>query len=105
MTVLPTLTGVSYGPHERNVSDVPKAPTEGEPTRVFVWRHSGGICSGDKTQRTPKLAAALLDRGISVVAPNYRVSRAATFSVPYHECQRALQFARRSADYWGLDES
>ena len=58
---------VPYGPHERNVLDFYPAASD-QPTPVVLFIHGGGWRGGDK-KIDPKV---YLDKGISVVAINYR---------------------------------
>src|ERR1043165_9459952 len=44
----PTAADVHYGPHERNVLDFWKAPSE-QPTPLVVYIHGGGFVAGDKS--------------------------------------------------------
>ena len=98
----PTLQDVSYGPHERNVLDVYKAPSD-SPSPIFLWIHGGGFYFGDKSQRGPRLVPLLFEHGISLVTTNYRFSQHAIYPASYHDCRRALQFVRYHASSWGMD--
>ena len=102
MSVKPTLQDISYGPHERNVIDIFKAPTD-DATSVFLWLHGGGFCSGDKSAVTPEFVSELNQAGVSLAAANYRLSQHAIYPAPYHDCRRALQFIRHHSSSWGLD--
>ena len=61
------LKNVAYGSHPRQVLDFYPAKSD-KPTPVVFYIHGGGWRGGDK-KTNPK---AFLDRGISVVAINYR---------------------------------
>ena len=61
------LTDVAYGSHPRQVLDFYQAKSD-KPTPVVLYIHGGGWQGGDK-KTNPK---AFLDKGISVVAINYR---------------------------------
>lgn len=98
----PTFQNIPYGPHERNVLDIYKAPSN-NPTPIFIWIHGGGFYFGDKTQRGPRLVPFLFDRGISLVTINYRFSQHAIYPAPYYDCRHAFQFVRFHAPSWGLD--
>jgi acetyl esterase/lipase len=98
---------VSYGPHQRNVLDFYPANSE-TPTPVVLYIHGGGWRGGDKkTNPQP-----FLDRGISVVAINYRYVQNGVedhveppVKAPLGDAARALQFIRSKATEWNLDKS
>jgi acetyl esterase/lipase len=104
---LTTQLNVKYGEHERQVLDFYPAKSE-KPTPVVFYIHGGGWRGGDK-KTNPK---AFLDRGISVVAINYRyVQNAAEdgtnppVKAPLSDATRALQFVRSKAAEWNLDKT
>ncbi len=99
---VPDLTNVKYGPHERNVLDLWRAKSE-RPAPLVIFIHGGGFHRGSKEQIFPELVAALLARGISVIAINYRLSPAVSFPAHYMDCARAIQFARAKAKEWNID--
>ena len=103
---LKQLLNVPYGSHERQVLDFYPAKSD-TPTPVVFYIHGGGWRGGDK-RTNPK---AFLDKGISVVAVNYRyVQNAAADKVeppvkaPLSDAARALQFVRSKAGEWNLDK-
>lgn len=104
---LKTQLNVSYGPHERNVLDFYPAASE-TPTPVVLYIHGGGWRGGDKkTNPQP-----FLDRGISVVAINYRYVQNGVedkveppVKAPLGDAARALQFIRSKASEWNLDKT
>jgi acetyl esterase/lipase len=93
---------VSYGPHPRNVLDLWKAKSD-SPTPLVVFIHGGGFRAGDKKTIAPALLTGLLERGISVMAVNYRLSPEVHFPAHYLDCARAIQFAREHAAEWNVD--
>lgn len=104
---LKTELNVSYGPHARNVLDFYPAASE-KPTPVVLYIHGGGWRGGDK-KTNPK---AFLDRGISVVAINYRYVQNGKeemveppVKAPLGDAARALQFIRSKAKEWNLDKT
>lgn len=92
----PTFAEVRYGPHEKNVFDFWQAESD-EPAPLVVYYHGGGFRGGDKRSLNGELLKQLLARRISVTAVNYRLSDAAPFPAPMHDCARALQFIRMHA--------
>lgn len=100
------LKNVPYGEHPRQVLDFYQAESE-TPTPVVFYIHGGGWRGGDK-KTNPQ---AFLDKGISVVAINYRyVTNAMEENVeppvkaPLGDAARALQFVRSKAKEWNLDK-
>ncbi|HYF35282.1 MAG TPA: alpha/beta hydrolase [Prosthecobacter sp.] len=98
----PDLANVPYGPHERHVLDLWKAKSE-TPTPLVVYIHGGGFRAGSKESVSPGMLKGLLDRGVSVMAVNYRFSPEVTFPAHYMDCARAIQYARLHAKEWNLD--
>src|SRR6516165_2383294 len=62
------LIGVAYGTHPRQVLDFYQAKSD-KPTPLVFYIHGGGWQAGDKKGFN---ARPFLDKGISVVAINYR---------------------------------
>lgn len=98
----PDLADFKYGPHERNVLDLWKA-TSDKPTPLVVFIHGGGFRGGSKETLAPALLDGLLNKGISVMAINYRLSPEVHFPAHYLDCARAIQFARSKATEWNID--
>lgn len=110
--VVPTLSDVYYGPHQRQVLDFWQADSQGPSPLVFVI-HGGGWNSGSKDLVFEYLdVRRLLENGLSVVSINYRYLRHAPKSsdhppvrTPLIDAVRALQFVRSKATEWNLDQS
>lgn len=98
---VPDLANEHYGPHERNVLDLWKAKSD-KPTPLVVYIHGGGFRAGSKESVSPALLQ-LLDKGISIMAVNYRFSPEVTFPAHYMDCARAIQYARSHAEEWNID--
>lgn len=107
----PTLSGISYGEHERQILDFWKADSESPAPLVFVI-HGGGWKAGEK-ERVHRFVNVqqLLDAGISVVAINYRLINHANeagitppVKAPMYDSARALQFVRSKAGEWNIDK-
>jgi acetyl esterase/lipase len=104
----PTHANVPYGPHARQVVDV-YLPKGDKPTPVVLAIHGGGWVNGNKDgYRTS--AKRYLDKGLAVVAINYRMVPEATekkvdppVKWPLEDAARALQFVRSKAATWNLD--
>jgi acetyl esterase/lipase len=101
------LLDVAYGSHPRQVLDFYQAPSD-KPTPVVFYIHGGGWQGGDK-KTNPK---AFLDKGISVVAINYRYVRNGVedkveppVKASLEDAARALQFVRSKAAEWNLDKT
>ncbi len=98
---------VAYGPHARNVLDFYPAKSD-QPTPVVLYIHGGGWRGGDK-KINPR---PFLDKGISVVAINYRYVQNGVeekveppVKAPLGDAARALQFIRSKAKEWNLDKT
>ena len=95
-----------YGEHPRQKLDFYQAKSD-KPTPVVFYIHGGGWRAGDK-KTNPQ---AFLDKGISVVAINYRYVQNGVeekveppVKAPLHDAARALQFVRSKAQEWNLDK-
>ena len=101
------LINVAYGTHPRQVLDFYQAKSD-KPTPVVFYIHGGGWQGGDK-KTNPK---AFLDKGISVVAINYRYVRNGVedkveppVKASLGDAARALQFVRSKAAEWNIDKT
>lgn len=100
------LLNVPYGKHPRQVLDFYQAKSD-KPTPVVFYIHGGGWRGGDK-KFNPK---PFLDKGISVVAINYRYVQNGVeekvvppVKAPLEDAARALQFVRSKATEWNIDK-
>lgn len=108
----PTLTNVSYGPHERQVLDFWRAEAN-RPTPLLFIIHGGSWTSRDKASiNTSYSIDKLRKAGISVVSINYRYTTQAQEAgimppvrAPLHDAARALQFVRSRAVEWNIDKN
>lgn len=100
----PTYADVHYGPHERQVIDFYKAPSD-KPTPVIVYIHGGGFVAGDKRSLNPAMLAGALESGISFAAIHYRFvdGDKIIFPTPQRDGARAVQFIRSKAGEWNVD--
>jgi acetyl esterase/lipase len=97
---------VPYGTHPRQVLDFYPARSD-RPTPVVFYIHGGGWQNGDK-RIDPR---SFLDKGISVVAINYRYVKNGVeekieppVKAPLSDAARALQLVRSRASEWNLDK-
>lgn len=95
-----------YGKHPRQVLDFYPAKSD-KSTPVVFYIHGGGWRAGDK-KTNPQ---AFNDKGISVVAINYRYVENGVeqkieppVKAPLEDAARALQFVRSKASEWNLDK-
>jgi acetyl esterase/lipase len=100
------LLNVPYGRHPRQVLDFYPARSD-KPTPVVFFIHGGGWRNGDK-KINPR---PFLDKGISVVAINYRFMQQGVeegvvppVKAPMDDAARALQFVRSKAAEWNIDK-
>lgn len=98
----PTHANVAYGEFERNKIDVWLAKGEG-PRPVLIFIHGGGWVVGDKSKT--KGIQQILDKGISFVAVNYRLTETDPLPAPVIDAARAVQFVRYKAKEWNLDKN
>lgn len=103
---LKKLIDVPYGSHPRQVLDFYPAESD-TPTPVVFYIHGGGWQNGDK-KTNPKV---FLDKGISVVAINYRYVKNGVeekieppVKASLGDAARALQFVRSKAKEWNIDK-
>jgi acetyl esterase/lipase len=98
---------IPYGKHPRQVLDFYQAKSD-KPTPLVFYIHGGGWQAGDKKGFNAK---PFLDKGISVVAINYRYVKQAVdekvdppVKAPLEDAARALQFVRSKAAEWNIDK-
>jgi acetyl esterase len=102
----PDLANLRYGPFDRNVIDVWKAPggIDGSTsTPLVVFFHGGGFIGGDKSSVPAWLVSGCLAEGISVASANYRLSTQSPFPASMRDGARAIQFLRLKAKELGID--
>lgn len=98
----PTFANVKYGPHERNVFDFWRTPSNG-PAPLVVFIHGGGFVGGDKSKASPAALRRCLDSGASFMSVNYRFREHAPIQDILRDCARAIQFVRLHAADYGID--
>ena len=99
----PTIANLSYGPHPMNVLDFWKAEGDG-PRPLLVYIHGGGWTGGDKKQPADTFRP-YLEKGISYVAINYRLTGEVSLPAPVHDAARAIQFIKSKAAEWNIDKT
>jgi hypothetical protein len=101
----PTVADAHYGPHERNVLDFWKAPSD-QPTPLVVYIHGGGFVTGDKSGvRKDRTVEQYLAAGVSFAAINYRYRTTVPIQDVLHDCARAIQFLRSQSAEWKIDKT
>lgn len=98
----PDQSNVAYGPKERQVLDLWRAPSS-KPTPLVIFIHGGGWHGGDKSSVTDAFLTAMLSKGISVASVNYRFTPENILPAPVHDAAGAVQFLRSKAAEWNLD--
>jgi acetyl esterase/lipase len=100
------LLNLPYGSHARQVLDFYPAKSD-RPAPVVFYIHGGGWRNGDK-KIDPE---PFRDKGISVVAINYRFVQHGVeekvvppVKAPLEDAARALQFVRSKAGEWNIDK-
>src|SRR3954469_21798502 len=104
----PDLANLRYGPFDRNVLDVWKAPggpggSTSTSSPLVVFFHGGGFIGGDKSSVPAWLLSRCLAEGISVASANYRLSTQSPFPAPMLDGARAIQFLRLKAKELDID--
>lgn len=101
----PTVIGCAYGSDPRQVMDLWLPPDEADkaPRGLVLFLHGGGFLSGDKSLLPAALLQGCLERGLVVVAANYRFADAVPLPGPMLDAGRALQHLRAHAEQWNLD--
>ncbi len=101
--VAPALENVKYGPHERNVFDLWRAPAD-KPTPLVIFIHGGGFINGDKSKiRDTPAVRQCLDAGVSFASINYRFREHAPIQDILRDTARAVQYLRSRATEWNID--
>ena len=98
----PTLSRISYGPHERHLMDVWIAESP-HPTPVLFSLHPTGFKPGPKWPSASRETLRVLSYGISVVAPTYRQPNYGIAPAAFHDAARAVQYIRSRATELNLD--
>ena len=100
--VEPTLKNIPYGESKSQVINVWKAKSD-KPTPVLFMIHGGGWYGGQKDEVLTN--NYWLEKGVSVVSIDYRLSGEAILPAPVMDAARALQFVRYKAAEWGFDKT
>lgn len=99
----PTLSGVQFGDgHQRQVLDIYLPQGAGGPRPAVIWIHGGGWRSGSRAGGAER-APLLLERGIALVAIEYRWSSDAIFPAQIHDCKAAVRWLRANAAAYNID--
>lgn len=95
-------TNARYGNANLQRYDLWKA-TSGSPTPLLIYIHGGGLTSGSKSDISTTLVTRLLEKGISVMSINYRLSPEVVTPQHFLDCSRAIQYARYYASQLNID--
>lgn len=99
----PTHAAVPYGDgHVRQILDIYMPPGPSTPRPAVFWLHGGGWRSGSRAGGAER-APLLLERGIALVAIEYRYSSDALFPAQVHDCKAAIRWLRAHADEYNID--
>lgn len=93
---------ISYSDHERHVFDLYRPDTPSPPP-VVVYFHGGGFLQGDKTDGGDARLRPVAERGVAVVAANYRLAPAATFPAQVLDAKAVVAYVRGHGEKWDLD--
>ena len=95
-------TNARYGDANLQRYDLWKA-SSGSPTPLLIYIHGGGLTSGSKSDISTSLVTKLLEKGISVMSINYRLSPEVVAPQHFLDCSRAIQYARYYAAQLNID--
>lgn len=97
--IAPSLSDIAYGEGERQTYDI--YLPEGPGPFPFVFEiHGGAFMMGSKTANP--VSSLLLQAGIAIVRPNYRLSGTDLWPAQLDDCLAALAHARANAAAHGL---
>ena len=99
----PTYSDVLYGPYDRNQMDFYAAPGDG-PHPALLVLHPGGFTGGSKEMmRDNPFLWKAYSAGFSLAMIDYRFITGNSFSAPFMDGARAVQFLRYKAKEWDVD--
>jgi acetyl esterase/lipase len=102
-------TDIKYGEHQRQSFDLWLARPEDEsrPTPLCIYIHGGGFKGGDKSHIQKDVIQRFLDKGVSFVSMNYRLTDGGKYPYPaaMNDCARGVQFIRSQAGQLNIDSS
>ena len=90
---------LAYGPHRLQRCNV-FAPAQARQAPVLVFWHGGGWTHGYREWVT-FMAAAVVARGLVLVAPSYRLAPEHPLPAGYHDALALLAWLQREAPAWG----
>lgn len=96
----PDLADLAYGTGERQVLDI-YLPQGAGPFPFVIDIHGGAFKIGSKSMSAP--SATLLDAGIAIVRPNYRLSGTDLWPAQGEDCLAAATFVLDGAPQYRLD--
>jgi acetyl esterase/lipase len=99
-TRAPDHADIAYGTGARQRLDI-YLPAGAGPFPYVIDIHGGAFRMGDKAMSAP--SATLLDAGIAIVRPNYRLSGTDLWPAQGEDCLAATLAVASGAAAWGLD--
>lgn len=96
---------LTYGGHDRQRMDLYPAP-HADPDHLspaVIYFHGGGFNHGDKSQVSENLIKRMHDKGISVVAANYRFIKTDPLPAAMQDGVRVVQYLRHVSTEYHLD--
>lgn len=99
---IPDSSNAKYGVYEKNNYDLWLAKSS-NPTPVVIYFHGGSFSSGDKEKISEGIITNSLEKGISVVSANYRLTPEVIYPQHYKDCARMIQYLRYNAAKLNID--
>jgi len=98
------MSGVQYGPNERNTLDIYQPiHTSEQPRPVMLQIHGGGWMIGHGDRQALPLKNKLVEAGWIFVAINYRLSPKHKFPAHLVDCKQALHWIKANIAQYGGD--
>lgn len=98
----PDSLSAKYGLYEKNCYDLWLAKSA-KPTPVVIYFHGGSFSSGDKEKISAGMITAALEKGITVISANYRLTPDVVYPQHYMDCARMIQYIRYNSAILNVD--
>lgn len=99
---VPDSSNCKYGMYDLNTYDLWLAKSS-TPVPLVIYFHGGSLTSGDKGKISANMINSLLERGVSVMTANYRLTPEVVYPQHYKDCARAIQYIRYNAKKLNID--